>query len=305
MTFFTFKQTANIFGHGRIMAIVFTVSLLFPLSWAFGLEVPKYQGYVNDYADMISPTSKMKIERALQSFDLSDSTQIALLTIPSLDGDSLEDFSIRAVEQWGIGQKGKDNGVLLLIVRNDRKIRIEVGMGLEPILTDLLTGRIIDTVISPSFKAGKFDEGIEGGLGAIIQASRGEFKADTKVRRPRQHNDPSPLFKFLFFGMAIVAFLGQQSRKLGAAAGGLLFPLALLFGLLPFGLFALLFLIPFGAVGGWLLPLFLAAAFKNRGSHYYGGMGGFGGRGGFGGGGGGFGGFGGGSFGGGGASGGW
>jgi uncharacterized protein len=178
-----------------------------------------------------------------------------------------------------------------------------VGRGLEPVLTDLLSGRIIDTVITPYFKAGQFNEGIEAGLAAIIQASRGEFKADTGRQRSTRRNEPSPLFKFLFFGIAFVAFLGQQSRKLGAVAGSLLFPLAFLFGLFPLGLAALLFLVPFGAMGGWLLPLFLAAFIKSRGGHYYGGMGGFGGRGGFGG--GGFGGFGGGSFGGGGASGRW
>jgi uncharacterized membrane protein YgcG len=109
-------------------------------SLALALDVPPYKGYVNDYADMISPQEEMKLERALQSFELTDSTQVAILTIPSLEGDSLEDFSIRTVDQWKVGQKGKDNGVLLLVAKNDRKIRIEVGRGLEPVLTDLLSG---------------------------------------------------------------------------------------------------------------------------------------------------------------------
>jgi uncharacterized protein len=215
----------------------------------------------------------------------------------------LEDFSIRTVDQWKIGQKGKDNGVLLLIVKNDRKIRIEVGRGLEPVLTDLLSGRIIDTVITPYFREGQFDQGIVAGIGAIIQASRGEFKGDRRIRRSGRRNEPSPLFKFFFFGIVFTAFLGHHSRKVGAVAGALLFPLALLFGFLPLGVFSLLFLMPFGAVGGWLLPIMLAGFFRNRGGGYYGGMGGFGGSSGFGG--GGFGGFGGGSFGGGGASGRW
>ncbi len=252
--------------------------------------------------------TETRLERALQSFDLSDSTQIAILTIPSLEGDALEDFSIRTVDQWKIGQKSKDNGVLLLVSKKDRKIRIEVGRGLEGVLTDLLSGRIIDTVITPYFKAGNFDKGLEAGASAIIQATRGEFKAGKSDQRSRRGKEPSPLFKFLFFSIALIAFLGNISRPLGAVAGGLVFPLAFLLGLPPtFGLLTLLVLIPAGALGGFALPLLLSGFFRHSGrSGYYGG--GFGGhRSGLGGGFGGssFGGFGGGGFGGGGASGGW
>jgi uncharacterized protein len=270
--------------------------------YALALEVPAYHGYVNDYADMISPAMEAKLNQALQAFNLTDSTQVAVLTIPSLDGDALEDFSVRTASKWQIGQKNKDNGVLLLVSKNDHKIRIEVGRGLEPVLTDLLTGRIVDNLISPYFKSGRFDDGFASGVGAIIQASRGEFKGDG-IRRlgRRRRAEPSPLLKFLFFGLALTAFLGSNSRRLGLLAGGLLFPLAFVFGLLPVGALLLLFLIPVGAFGGWLLPLFLAGMFRG-GGYYGGGMGGFGG-GGMGG--GGFGGFGGGGFGGGGASGGW
>ena len=119
----------------RILAafLLLAVLLLGTAGVALALAVPAYRGYVNDYAHMMSAQEQERLERALQSFDLSDSTQIAILTIPSLEGDSLEDFSIRTADKWKIGQKGKDNGVLLLIVKNDRKIRIEVGRGLEPV----------------------------------------------------------------------------------------------------------------------------------------------------------------------------
>lgn len=289
-------------GAAACVLAFIVLTLVMGASLARALDVPEFHGYVNDYAHMISKPMQEKLERALQSFDLTDSTQVAVLTIPTLDGDSLEDFSIRTASKWQIGQKGKDNGVLLLVVKDDHKIRIEVGRGLEPVLTDLLTGRIIDNVITPYFKRGRFDDGFAAGVGAIIQASRGEFKG-TGARQRAMHRggEPSPLFKFLFFGMAITAFLGSNSRRLGLIAGGLLFPLAFLFGLLPsLGLLFLLFLVPLGAFGGWLLPLFLAGMFRGGGGYFGGGMGGFGG-----GGGGGFGGFGGGGFGGGGASGGW
>jgi uncharacterized protein len=268
-------------------------------SLALALDVPPYKGYVNDYADMISPQEEMKLERALQSFELTDSTQVAILTIPSLEGDSLEDFSIRTVDQWKVGQKGKDNGVLLLVAKNDRKIRIEVGRGLEPVLTDLLSGRIIDGVISPYFKTGKFDQGIEAGVAAIVQATRGEFKADRPGARGRRGDEPPPLlFQFLFFGLFLVAFLGRIWRPLGVIGGAVLFPLAFLFGLLPFSFLLLLLLIPAGAFGGWLLPFFMTGMLRGGVGYYGGGAGGSLGGGGFGG-------FGGGGFGGGGASGGW
>ncbi len=276
-------------------------ALVSVVSTTFALEVPRYQGYVNDYADMIAPRMEARLERLLQSFDLTDSTQVAILTIPSLEGEALEDFSIRTVDKWQVGQKDKDNGVLLLVAQKDRKVRIEVGRGLEPVLTDLLSGRIIDNVISPYFKAGRFDEGFAAGVGAIVQACRGEFKADRRAGRIRRRAAMPPLFKFLFFGIALVAFLGSNSKSLGMVAGGLLFPLAFLFGLLPsLGLLGLLLLIPAGAAGGLFLPFLLAGFFRNGIGYYGGGM-----RGGFGGSGGGFGGFGGGGFGGGGASGGW
>lgn len=292
-----------IVGRRRGAPVVFALLIFFLCRGAaLALDVPPYHGYVNDYAHMISPAVKARLERTLEAFDRSDSTQIAILTIDSLQGEPLDDFSIRTVDAWGIGQKGKDNGVLLLAVKNDHKLRIEVGRGLEGVLTDLAAGRIVDLIIAPRFKAGRFDEGFEAGVAAIIQTTRGEFHPDRL--RPRRGKEPPPLFTYLFFGALIVGFLGSVSRKLGVGAGALLLPLLFLLGGGPFGLLILLLLVPVGAFGGLLLPLILAAFLRGGGGGFYMGGGGFGGGGGgFGG--GGFGGFGGGGFGGGGASGSW
>jgi len=276
-------------------------------SSALALEVPRYHGYVNDYADMISPATETKLEQALQSFERTDSTQVAILTIPSLEGDALEDFSIRTVDQWKIGQKGKDNGVLLLVAKDDRKIRIEVGRGLEGVLTDLLSGRIIDEVITPYFKAGRLDEGFNAGVAALVQATRGEFKGEPRTRRSGRRGEPSPIITYLFIGALVIGFIGQISRPLGIVAGAVLLPLLVFMGLSsPLSLITLLFLVPLGGAGGLLLPFLFANAISSRRDGFYmgGGFGGSGHDGGFGGGGG-FGGFGGGGFGGGGASGGW
>ncbi len=163
------------------------------------LEVPKLQGYVNDYAGMISPQAKATLEQELQAFEQSDSTQIVVLTIPSLEGEVLEEFSIKVAEQWKIGQKGKDNGIIVLVSKQDRKIRIEVGRGLEGKITDLMSGRIIDLVIKPKFKRGDFDSGLISGIHALIDATRGEFKADSN-RETQRRNGPSRLLTFLIFG---------------------------------------------------------------------------------------------------------
>ncbi|HSH12816.1 MAG TPA: TPM domain-containing protein [Desulfurivibrionaceae bacterium] len=289
----------------RVLALV--LALFGWAATASALEIPAYRGYVNDYAGMLSPEAAAQLERALTDFDRTDSTQVAILTIPTLEGGALEDFSIKVVEKWGVGSKGKDNGVLLLVVRDDRKVRVEVGRGLEGVLTDLISGRIIAQVITPAFKAGQIDQGMMAGAAAIIQATRGEFKADP--RRARGQREPSPLFKFAVLALIVTAFVGMLSRKLGAVSGAAIFPLAFLFGLTPaWSLLLLILLVPVGALGGWLLWPLLSALASGAGQHHggYGGYGGYGGGGGFGGGGGGgFGGFGGGGFGGGGASGGW
>lgn len=280
-----------------------------PLSTAVAREVPDYQGYVNDYAAMMSPGTRTKLERALQSFDLSDSTQMAILTINSLEGDPLEDFSIRVVDKWKVGQEDKDNGVLFLVVKDDRKMRIEVGRGLEHVLTDLAAGRIIDRIVTPLFKDSRFDEGFEAATAAIIQTTRGEYSPEAGTRRGTSTSGAPPFFKLLLFGMLFIIVLAYNSRKLGVIGGCIIFPLIFFLGLPVVALTLLLVLSVVGAFIGLALSfLFSVTAMPggstgSRGGYYMGGgrIGGFGG--GFGG--GGFGGFGGGGFGGGGASGGW
>lgn len=275
--------------------------LLATTTLAWGREVPAFQGYVNDYANLISPGARQQLTELLSAFDQSDSTQVAILTIDSLEGEDLEGFSIRVVDQWKVGQQGKDNGVLLLVAKQERKIRIEVGRGLEGVLTDLLSGRIIDQAIAPAFRAGQIDQGFINGAQAIIAATRGEFKAGPNARR-RTGDKAPPIVSYLFIALLLVAFLGNVSKKLGAGAGAVLVPLAAYGGMgAAIPLLFLLLLIPAGLLAGIIAPLILnGLASGHGGGFYYGGRGG-----GFGGGGGGFGGFGGGGFGGGGASGGW
>ena len=186
--------------------------LIFTSAPAVGLEVPALQGVVNDYAGLIAPEAKAKLENDLRAFEQSDSTQVVILTIPSLEGEDLEGFSIRVATTWKIGQQTKDNGVLLLVAKQERKIRIEVGKGLEGVLTDLLSGRIIDLVIKPNFKRGDYSGGFVAGVAAIIDATRGEFKGDAH-RPAAQHKKGAPSFLtlLLFLGILLL-FLGSLSR---------------------------------------------------------------------------------------------
>ncbi|MCL5024594.1 MAG: TPM domain-containing protein [Nitrospirae bacterium] len=289
-------------------ALIIATFLAFAVSSAFALDVPKLQGYVNDYADMISPQVKAELENELRSFEQTDSTQIVVLTVPSLDGEAIEDYGIKVAEAWKIGQKGKDNGAIFIVAKQERKMRIEVGRGLEGRLTDLMAGRIIDLVVKPRFKRGDYDGGFVAGVSAMIDATRGEFKAEEN-HRVRKSERPSQLFTFLIFGGVVLLVLGSISRILGGLAGAVGLPAAAYSAGIGLGPLLIVFaLLGFGA--GMFLPLL----FSSGGRHGGGGIrpgGGFLGSGGsgFGGGGSDFGGGGfsggGGDFGGGGASGDW
>jgi len=159
----------------------FFVLLLFLPFAVEAAKIPVPRGYVNDYGNMISPSAEADLAAKLKNFEETDSTQIVILTVPSLEGEPVEDYSIRVAEAWKIGQKGKDNGILFLVSREDRKMRIEVGRGLEGKLTDMTAGRIIDLVIKPKFKAEDYDGGFTAGVSALIDATRGEFTADRRA----------------------------------------------------------------------------------------------------------------------------
>lgn len=284
----------------KYIALAFSLFLLSPILPAYSLEVPELKARVNDYAGILSEQAKQELETKLKQIETTDSTQIAVLTIASLEGDAIEEFSIRVADKWKIGQTKKDNGVILIIAKNDRRMRIEVGYGLEGKLTDLMSGRIIANVIKPAFQAGDFDSGIIQGVDAIVAAVRGEFKAEDS-RLSRNGKRASGKFLYLIiFGLFFISIIGSIKKILGGAVGAVILPIIGLF-LFPIGLWLLL-LIPLGFGLGFILPVLFGSS---RGMFYGGHGGGFS-SGSFGGGGfgGGFGG-GGGSFGGGGASGSW
>ena len=284
----------------RLLYILIFPFLVFSIFWSVfseALDVPQLRGRVNDYADMISAPAEARLEEELKSFEQSDSTQIVILTIPSLEGEVIEDFGIRVADAWKIGQKGKDNGVILIASKEDREMRIEVGSGLEGRLTDLMSGRIIDLVMKPRFKRGDFDGGFMAGVSALIDASRGEFQPEEGPPAGREKGI-SPFFSFLIFWGIFLIALGAISRILSSIAGAIGLPALIHLTIFPLGLVSFIILAIIGMGIGFLFPL-LSPAGGYPGSHRRGGVfpsgpggGGFGGgdSGGFSGGGGGFGG---------------
>lgn len=289
------------FSHNILLITVLVLSL-FPGTTP-ALEVPALAKRVNDNAGMLSPDTRVQLEQTLESLEKEDSTQIVILTIDSLEGENLEDFSLKVVESWQLGQEGLDNGALLLIAKNDRKIRIEVGYGLEGKLTDLKAGRIIRDIITPKFKAGDFDRGISSGVLAMAATVKGEFNAEDFVSNGNSPGDDMIGFGiFILFALINIGRIFSANKLFAGLIGALAIPAftALFMG---FNLMVFLLLIPVGFLTGYLAAMLLPRrpAKSSRRGHHRGTSGGFGG---FGSGGGGFSG-GGGGFGGGGSSGGW
>ncbi len=240
---------------------------------------PEFQTSVYDFAHMMNGMQKQQLEEKLIRYSDSTSTQIVVVTVNSLKGMDISQFAVELAHKWGIGQKGKDNGILILVSKNDRKITIQTGYGVESRLTDALSRRIIEQVIKPHFKKGDYFVGLDEGTTRIFQIMKGEYQADEQYST---NNDEVPVFFYVFLFMILILILSRKNRKGGGGRNG-------------------------GNRGGGMSLLdAIILGNAGRGTYSGGGFGGgsFGGSGGFGG--GGFsGGFGGGGFGGGGASGGW
>jgi uncharacterized protein len=198
---------------------------------AFALDVPPLQAHVNDTANLLSAPERAQLEQQLTAYEQQTGRQFALLTIDSLAGDALESFSIRVVESWKLGQKGKDSGLLLLIVKDDHKLRIEVGYGLEGTITDAFSARLIRTVLVPAMRAGQAAAGIGEAFQQLQRQAAGE---DVPGKNPvandagdgaRGGTNWSGLLVLLLFGAPIlipllIAARGGRGGRGGGGWGG-------------------------------------------------------------------------------------
>lgn len=142
-----------------LFRIVIITCLLLQSAFLFALDVPPLTGPVNDYARLFNGSDLQELNSYLYALDQKSDLQIAILTIPSLEDENLEDYSIRVAEQWKIGQKGKDSGVIFVIAAQEHKLRIEVGYGLEGLITDVQSSRIIRSIMIPAFQKGEYGKG--------------------------------------------------------------------------------------------------------------------------------------------------
>jgi uncharacterized protein len=200
--------------------MTFRITLLLVLSpfiCLSQLAIPQHGGkWVHDEANVISASTAAMLEAMLKAERDSTSNQIAVLTIRSLQGQPIEEYSLRVAEEWKLGKENKDNGVLLLVVVDDRELRIETGYGLEGVLTDALSSRINRNEIAPHLRRGDYDAGIKAGVTAIIEAVKGEYKNDDPPQR-RKSSRRSPLATLVIL---IIIFIIASRRGRGGRGGG-------------------------------------------------------------------------------------
>jgi uncharacterized protein len=252
----------------RVFAgIIVTVFCGCAVCYAAFVVPDKPSSYVSDYAALMSQESKNLLEQKLATFTASTTNEIAVVIIPSLDGDTIEHFANTVFTTWKIGSKKNDNGVLLIIARDDRRARIEVGYGLEGALPDILASQILVDKLLPAFKVGKFDDGVIDVVDSIILATRGEYQAPVKTM-----SNTTGTFDTLFIlgviiiqGLAFFASILARSKSwwAGGVVGGILGLLATFFHV--FGITFLVGVVVtiFLSIFGLLFDYLVSSAYRN------------------------------------------
>ena len=178
---------------------------------------PKLQTSVYDGAKLLSAYERSALEQKLINYADTTSTQIVVVTVASLHGEDIAMYATKWAHKWGIGQKEKDNGVLLLVAKNDRKLWIATGYGVEHLLTDAMSKRIINTIILPEFKRGNFYSGLDKGTSAIINVLNGEYQGIPQVRGGNGDDGIPIIFIILFI---IILFIILSNNRHGRGGNG-------------------------------------------------------------------------------------
>jgi uncharacterized protein len=218
---------------------------------AFAQQIPILKGYVNDYAGFLAPREVRTLEVLLQTMHTEQNVHMAILTVASLEDQALEDVTIKIAQAWGLGTKGEDYGLLLFLTRQDRAVRLEVGMGLEGFLTDAMAGRIVDQIMVPQFRQGLFYKGMHDAIQAVAEVTAGEIPTQLQPRA-KTPIETIPEGIIIFVVMALIfgisAVRAKYGRKAGAFTGGTLMTLAVAV-LLGLGFFSLI-VFPIGMLMG-------------------------------------------------------
>jgi uncharacterized protein len=222
----------------RLLAILLWLVAALGAVPAGAVDVPFLSGRVVDDAEVLAPAMRERLAARLKAHEQKTTNQVVVLTVPTIAPESIEEFASRVFADWKLGQKGKDNGVLVVVVPDDRRMRIEVGYGLEATLTDALCGRIIRNRMTPQFRSGNYDAGVEAGIEAIVVLLEGGAE-------PTADNAPRGA------GSAF-RFEGFEESDLPP------WPMRILLGAFIFGIIGLFTIIGVMTPGvGWFLYLFL------------------------------------------------
>ena len=224
-------------GRSLLSLLILAFALVFVArAHAAPLTFPALSGRVVDDAHVLPPATVASLEDKLKGLQDQTSRQLVVVTLPSLQGDNIADYGYQLGRKWGIGQKGTNNGALFIIVPSEHKVRIEVGYGMEGILTDALTSVILQTQVLPAFKAGDIPGGVTAGADAIIQQmsadpSTAEQKAADAAAQANQlqqqsyghHRSRSPIsgiFSIIFFAFVMISIFGRMGRAAAGAGCG-------------------------------------------------------------------------------------
>jgi uncharacterized protein len=187
-------------------------------------KFPPLSGRVVDTAGLLDAGAAQQLEAQLSAFEQASGIQLVVVTLPDLQGYEIEEFGYQLGRFWGIGQKGKNNGVLLIVAQAERKVRIEVGYGLEGTLTDALSANIIQSVIVPQFKNGQFAAGIEQGALAVMAALKGEYQPQAQRGNSQQTRGGLLIFFLMFMGVIFLRSFGGGGPGGFGRGGGLFLP---------------------------------------------------------------------------------
>jgi uncharacterized protein len=258
----------------KISRFIFNIIAL--AAFLFGLastgvcaqDYPKPVGYINDFANILSGEAKSSLDTRLSTLEKETSAEVVFVSIDTIGNSSLEEYAAGLFENWGIGKKGKDNGVLFLVSLAEGDIRIEVGYGLESVITDGRAGRILDDEVVPYLKEKDFDMAIESGLSAIEEYIRADTPPSIVEENPVQNalanfHLPTPLL--IALGIITIYMVGFMARTRSIWLGGvwgIILGIILGFG---FGSLLYIVLLPIGlGIGGLILDAILSTNYRGR-----------------------------------------
>ena len=178
-------------------------------------EVPRLEGRVNDLVGLLSPQQRDALEAQLAAFEGETSHQLAVLTVEALGGEPIESFALRVAESWQLGHEDLDNGILLVVAVEERRVRIEVGYGLEGAVPDAVAKRVIEDVMVPRFRAGEMGEGVGAGAEALMAAARGEWVPPERRPAARGGRGSVLHFEFALFAVVFGGMLGGVLAQIG------------------------------------------------------------------------------------------